>query len=141
MTTPHEDRELDILADWIDRYGARIERWPAAVAATARTLAARSPEAQALLTRTQALDDLLAADPVVPDDWALARTTRRVMADLEDIEDQRFDWRSVFGLFTVRPALVILGCGIMVGIAMGVMIQAPPPVELALPGLGDRSIL
>lgn len=71
---------LDRLTELLGAYGAASARWPAAERADALALIESSPEAQALVAEAMALDDALAASPVVPVSPALRA---RILLDAE----------------------------------------------------------
>lgn len=100
----------------VDAYGAESRRWPAAERAAAEALAARDPQAAALLAEALALDALLDAPPVpLP---ASAASRRAAMPAPLPMRVSR--WQEFLALLGGwKLALPAMAAALIVGIDVG----------------------
>lgn len=121
--------ELSELVANLEIHGARLERWPAALAERARPLLAASSAARSALAEAAALDALLAAAPVIEPSAALMSRIAAL-----PVAHPRRDFWSWWPFESVsRPAFAWLTAAV-VGIAVG---RALPSDDFAGSAAGD----
>lgn len=100
----------------LDTHGADLGRWPPAEAAAARALLMESPQAQALLHRAAALDDILRDSRALPDAATLARMRAHVAGRVARMPlPQRpgaLAWLRPLAPFGGGALAALLGCGL-----------------------------
>lgn len=118
---------LEAFQDLLDRYGPRLDTWPADRRAAADALCRQDADARRLLDEAAALATLLDRSQVAPPDAAL---TARILATapawpLKRAEPRRSFWQSIaegLGLDTLgsglRPA-VALASALVLGLSLG----------------------
>jgi hypothetical protein len=121
--------ELSELVANLEIHGARLERWPAALAERARPLLAASPEARRAQSEAAALDALLDRAPVIEPSAALLSR----IAALPAAHPRRGFWSWWPFESVSRPAFAWLTAAV-VGIAVG---RALPADDLAGSVAGD----
>jgi len=129
------DRKMDeeTFEHFLDRRGADLDRWPARLAAGARSLVERSARARDLLLEARELE--FALDELLPAIAAPLGLHTRLLANLPEREAW-FDWLTVKAWRPAALALVplVVGFGLGLNVAQGAtaMENADDDVLLAL---------
>ena len=133
---------LESFEDALDTYGGDFDRWPADVRLSAETLVERSEDARALLRQAEALDAVLAPDPVPAAPAELADRIVRQIAEREvraqnvraESSTRRVTWRWLPRVpWPIPRELVAVCCGTAVGVVVGtLLVNAWPNYDRSL---------
>ena len=125
------DRIMADFAERLDALGADISRWPAAPAAEAQALLARSPEARERHGDARKLSDLVerAARAATPNGFAF-----RVVADVAARRNDRLRWLvgspARLGLVSAGFCVAALALGVTIGAVMAPAQAGPQDLDL-----------
>ena len=125
---------VEQLAVFLEMYGSDPRRWPEADRAVAEALILKSPEAQELHARVQALDNLLDTVTPLPADDSLRR---RILTQIPSASGQSArgdsfsDW--VFGRWW--PQVAALAAAAVLGVVIGGQVL-PPPIDRSVDNEG-----